>query len=293
MSRSIPILREIRGRAVRVFRRGPEAANNASAAGTLVPMLSLGLPTNATAAGAFAVDIQPFDLALLLIFGLLGLMMRRFGLSVLPLIIGVILGPRIERLLRQSLKLGRGDWGSLFNEPVAIAVYFCMALLLLAPLVKLMHRSEETLLIVEDEHDQREHDQREGPSVIVVGYTNDRFGRAALEHGIAEAKLRQTALLILNSTQGDSFVEAAFAHEREVHDLEAMLADCGVPFEVEQPSGVYAADALLAMMDRADAELLVIGIRHRNPVGKLLLGSVSQQLLLECQKPVLAVKPAM
>ncbi len=45
-------------------------------------------------------------------------------------------------------------------------------------------------------------------------------------------------------------------------------------------------------MERDDAELLVIGIRHRNPVGKLLLGSVSQQLLLECPKPVLAVKPS-
>jgi nucleotide-binding universal stress UspA family protein len=44
-------------------------------------------------------------------------------------------------------------------------------------------------------------------------------------------------------------------------------------------------------MDRQDAELLVIGIKHRNPVGKLLLGSVSQQVLLECPKPVLAVKP--
>ena len=51
------------------------------------------------------------------------------------------------------------------------------------------------------------------------------------------------------------------------------------------------ADELLKAMDRADADLLVIGIRHRSPVGKLLLGSVSQQLLLECPKPVLAVKP--
>ncbi|BBZ60054.1 tripartite tricarboxylate transporter permease [Mycolicibacterium monacense] len=207
---------------------GPEAANNASAAGTLVPMLSLGLPTNATAAviltafvsygiqpgptlfekeplliwtliaslfignllllvlnlplaplwakllrtprpylyagilffatlGALAVNIQPLDLALLLVFGLLGLMMRRFGLPVLPLIIGVILGPRIERQLRQSLQLGGGDWTSLFTEPVAIVVYVLMALLLLAPLVlKLFHRSEDTLLIVEDDVDQQE-----------------------------------------------------------------------------------------------------------------------------------------
>jgi nucleotide-binding universal stress UspA family protein len=127
--------------------------------------------------------------------------------------------------------------------------------------------------------------------VIVVGYTTDRFGAAALEHGIAEAKLRQTSLMVLNSTQGDSYVDAAFAHERQVDDIEAMLTASGVPFEVQQPEGLYAADALLTMMERDDAELLVIGIRHRNPVGKLLLGSASQQVLLNCPKPVLAVKP--
>ncbi|MCW1823827.1 hypothetical protein OLG66_23175, partial [Mycobacterium senegalense] len=104
-----------------------------------------------------AVNVQPLDLALLLVFGLLGLMMRRFGLPVLPLIIGVILGPRIERQLRQSLQLGGGDWTSLFTEPVAIVTYVLMAILLLMPLVlKLMHRSEETLLIVEDDADQQE-----------------------------------------------------------------------------------------------------------------------------------------
>ncbi|MCV7225130.1 universal stress protein [Mycolicibacterium komossense] len=128
--------------------------------------------------------------------------------------------------------------------------------------------------------------------MIVIGYTTDIYGRAALEAGIAEAKLRQTSLLVFNSTQGDSYVDAAFAHKTEVHDLEDVLTACGVPFEIEQPVGVYAADALLTVMDRPDAELLVIGIRHRNPVGKLLLGSASQRLLLECAKPVLAVKPA-
>ena len=127
--------------------------------------------------------------------------------------------------------------------------------------------------------------------MIVVGYTADQFGHTALEHGIAEAKLRGSKLLVVNATAGDSYVDAAFAQQKEVHSLEDRLTDCGVEYEIEQPVGKYAADALLSAMDRYEAELLVIGIRHRNPVGKLLLGSVSQQLILECRKPVLAVKP--
>ena len=127
--------------------------------------------------------------------------------------------------------------------------------------------------------------------MIVVGYSADEFGRTALEHGIAEAKLRGTGLHIVNSTAGDAYVDTHFAQTREVHDIEGLLENCGVQYELTQPVGVDAAEELLAAMDRPDAELLVIGIRHRSPVGKLLLGSVSQQLLLECPKPVLAVKP--
>jgi nucleotide-binding universal stress UspA family protein len=127
--------------------------------------------------------------------------------------------------------------------------------------------------------------------MIVVGYSADQFGRVALEHGIAEAKLRDSTLLVVNSTAGDSYVDAAFAQPDAMNQLENLLTDCGVEYKIEQPVGKYAADALLEAMDRFEAELLVIGIRHRNPVGKLLLGSVSQQLILECRKPVLAVKP--
>lgn len=126
---------------------------------------------------------------------------------------------------------------------------------------------------------------------IIVGYSADAFGRAALEHGIAEAKLRGTALRVINPTPGNAYVDSHFAPGGEVHDIEERLADCGVEFELSQPVGVDTAEELLKAMDRPDAELLVIGIRHRSPVGKLLLGSVSQQLLLDCPKPVLAVKP--
>ena len=127
--------------------------------------------------------------------------------------------------------------------------------------------------------------------MIVVGYSADRHGTAALEHGIAEAKLRNTNLLVINATTGEALSDPRFAQAAEVHDVEEHLNECGVEFELNQPIGVDPADELLKAMEKNDAELLVVGIRQRSPVGKLLFGSVAQQVLLECPKPVLAVKP--
>lgn len=97
--------------------------------------------------------------------------------------------------------------------------------------------------------------------------------------------------MVINATSGESYVDPRFAPTGRILDLQAHLVDAGMDFKVVQPVGVDVADELLAAMDRPDATLLVIGIRHRSPVGKLLLGSVSQRLILECPKPVLAVKP--
>ncbi len=127
--------------------------------------------------------------------------------------------------------------------------------------------------------------------MIVIGYSADRYGTAALEHGITEAKRRNTNLMVINATRGDSLADPRFAQSEEVHDVEDRLNRCGVEFEISQPVGVDAAEELLKAMENDDAELLVVGIRHRSSVGKLLLGSVAQQVLLECPKPVLAVKP--
>ena len=183
---------------------GPEAANNAAAAGTLTPLLALGLPTNATAAvmlaaftqygiqpgpqlfesqgplvwaliaslfignvllllinlplaplwakllqlprpylyagilffaslGAYSVNLQAFDLVVLLILGGLGFMMRRYGLPVLPLILGVILGPRLEVQLRKTLQLSGGEISGLWSEPFAVAIYIIVAIILAWP----------------------------------------------------------------------------------------------------------------------------------------------------------------
>ncbi|MGP3990721.1 tripartite tricarboxylate transporter permease [Streptomyces sp. 3N207] len=186
---------------------GPESAASASAAGTLVSMLTLGLPTTAVAAvmlaafqqygiqpgpllferepelvwgliaslfvgmvmllvlnlplapvwskllrvprpylyagilffaaiGAYAVGGEAVDVVILLVIGLIGLMMRRYGLPVLPAIIGVILGPNAEQQLRRALQISDGSVTGLVNTPFAITVYAVIAVLLLWPLLK-------------------------------------------------------------------------------------------------------------------------------------------------------------
>lgn len=85
--------------------------------------------------GAYAVNAQPFDLFLLLVLGLLGFGMRRFGLPVLPLIVGVILGPLAEKQARRSLQLSGGDASGLIGGPVAWVCYAIIALVLLWPLI--------------------------------------------------------------------------------------------------------------------------------------------------------------
>ncbi|HCB57850.1 MAG TPA: tripartite tricarboxylate transporter TctA, partial [Arthrobacter bacterium] len=92
--------------------------------------------------GAYSVNLQAFDLAILLVVGALGFMMRRFGLPVLPLVLGVILGPRLEKQLRQTLQLSAGDPAGLWSEPIAVVIYIIVAVILIWPLLyKLWRRN--------------------------------------------------------------------------------------------------------------------------------------------------------
>ncbi len=127
---------------------------------------------------------------------------------------------------------------------------------------------------------------------VVVGWTPDRYGRVALEHGVAEATLRTEPLVVVNASRGDSWVDPRFAHDDEATGLDAELARLGVPHEIRRPVGGDVAEQVIDVVQDVDASLLVIGLRHRSAVGKLLMGSTSQRLLLDCPCPVLAVKDA-
>ncbi|MGI8645140.1 MAG: universal stress protein [Nocardioides sp.] len=128
---------------------------------------------------------------------------------------------------------------------------------------------------------------------IVVGYVAKPEGEAALDRAIEEAKLRDSLLVVVNSHRGgDDFDSSA---SRTADDaMEAVrkrLTDAGVNHEVRQlVRGFEPAEDLIGMADSSDADLIVIGLRRRSPVGKLILGSNAQRILLDAQCPVLAVK---
>ena len=180
---------------------GPEAANNAAAAGVLVPLLTLGLPTTATAAiilsafqtygirpgpqlfetqaglvwaliaslyignvmllvlnlplvgmwvkvlriprpylyagilsfaalGAYALHFNVFDTLILLVVGLVGFLMRRYGYPVAPMVVGGILGPMAEEQLRKSMAISQGDLLYLVHSPFAIVAYGTLAVII-------------------------------------------------------------------------------------------------------------------------------------------------------------------
>ena len=98
--------------------------------------------------GAYAVSGQSVDLLVLLVIGAVGFLMRRYGLPVLPAIIGVILGPDAELQLRRALQLADGDVTTLVSTPLSITVYLVIAVLLLLPLVRRLRRRDRTAELV-------------------------------------------------------------------------------------------------------------------------------------------------
>jgi len=127
---------------------------------------------------------------------------------------------------------------------------------------------------------------------VVVGYIPDPYGEAALTAGIEEAGRRGTDLVVVNATKGDALVDRRYVGETGLADLEERLAGSGVAHEVRQAMGTDVAQEMLRVVDETAAEVLVIGLRHRTPVGKMIMGSVAQQVLLDAKCWVLAVKPA-
>lgn len=128
---------------------------------------------------------------------------------------------------------------------------------------------------------------------VVVGYVRSPEGRAAVRSGAAEAKLRDLRLVIVHSSEGGrkETAEEVLAYRKDLEQLESRLKSAGVDAEVhERVMGNSPAVDLVEVADESGADLIVIGIRRRSPVGKLVLGSNAQEIFMAATCPVLAVK---
>lgn len=128
---------------------------------------------------------------------------------------------------------------------------------------------------------------------IVVGYVPKPEGRAALRRAVEEARLRRTRMVVINSNRGgkDLDEDEAQRYEHELNEVRDQLTSEGVDFEVRQlVRGLEPAEDLIAVAEEVQADFIVIGLRRRSPVGKLILGSNAQRVLLDAPCPVLAVK---
>lgn len=128
---------------------------------------------------------------------------------------------------------------------------------------------------------------------VVVGYVAKPEGEAALAAAIDEAQRREARLVVVNSHRvgRDPAAVDDGAADETLDGVRARLDETGLSYDLRRlVRGFEPAEDLIAIAQESDAELLVIGLRRRSPVGKLILGSNAQRILLDAPCPVLAVK---
>jgi len=196
---------------------GPETANNAATGGAMIPLLSLGIPSNVIMAlligammihgikpssflvnehpqifwgiitsmyvgnilllvlnlpliplwvkllkipygilfplillfcliGVYTVNNNAYEVLIMLIFGVLGYLMRKVGFEPAPLLFAMVIGPIMETALRQSLLRSRGDFSIFFTRPISAVLISAAILLLLLPLLPRVGRQRETIV---------------------------------------------------------------------------------------------------------------------------------------------------
>jgi nucleotide-binding universal stress UspA family protein len=126
---------------------------------------------------------------------------------------------------------------------------------------------------------------------ILVAYVPRPEGRAALEKGIEIATRRQDRLVVVNASPGGKEDESVLVNGYEVERVEERLAQLPIQAEFKQfVRGRSTLDELEELVEALNVSVLVIGLRKRTAVGKLILGSMAQEILMTIPCPILAVK---
>ena len=128
---------------------------------------------------------------------------------------------------------------------------------------------------------------------VAVAHQVSATARMALSHAVEEAKFRGADLAVLHVVDSAMDADREEAYRLGVSDEieKAVGSDSDISWKLHlQTMRGDIGDAIVALTDRLRPELLVLGARRRSPVGKALLGSVAQTIILEANVPVLVVK---
>jgi nucleotide-binding universal stress UspA family protein len=128
---------------------------------------------------------------------------------------------------------------------------------------------------------------------ILVAYGPRPEGQAALDKGIEIATRRNERLVVVNAGPGGRQEDPSLINGYEAERVEERLSALPIQAEFKQfVRGKSAIEEIEEMVEQLQVSVLIIGLRKRSPVGKLLLGSMAQEILLNVPCPVLAVKAA-
>lgn len=125
---------------------------------------------------------------------------------------------------------------------------------------------------------------------VLISYLPTSLGEAAFVAGVREARERGLAAVLVNAPRRGAAVDRNMIDEAATKSLVDRARDAGVTLSVLQPVHEDPVAAISQVVEEGRYRLLVLGIRRRSQVGKLLLGSTAQRLLLELDLPILAVK---
>ncbi len=128
---------------------------------------------------------------------------------------------------------------------------------------------------------------------VIVGYMSAERGRAALELGISEAKLRSTDLVVVHSLHGAGVDddEDVVASDRDLEIIDEELSKEGIIYSIHNfVRGNAPAEDIVQAAKDLGGELIVIGLRQRTSAGKFLLGSNAHDILMSAPCPVLTIR---
>ena len=95
--------------------------------------------------GVYSVSNAVFDIYIMIVFGIVGYLMKKFDYEGAPLVLAFVLGPLMENNLRKSLIMSQGDFSIFFTRPLAAASLIIALFLLISPFIPWMRRKREEI----------------------------------------------------------------------------------------------------------------------------------------------------